>query len=468
MFQQESFSEGFENLNAAIEKFENYLYGEGSEFISEDEFVRIAEFYEDSGKLDMAVKAVNVGMERFPYYLDLQIKKVGLLNAKGLFDLSLKLLEQITPLSPHSTEYYIYKIDAYLGGNRYLEAVDELWESESIFKGEERSEYLLALSEVFEDWEELDLALDCLVFILKKDPRFGEALHRINGFVEGDKNCEKSIQLHQFIVDETPYNPQAWFNLGYAYQEMKLYEKAIDAYEYVLVIDENFEFVRRNIADAYIGLRNYDKAIETLEVCLRKKEESTLYEALGYCYERKRKYEYARTSYRLAIELNPEDDILYYKLGKSFTTEKLWKKALPYLHSAVNLNFDEGKYHLLLGECYARMEEYDQAIDQYMVAIELKPTNSTPRLALGKLLYDLECYEEALQQINAAILEARFTIDYYYYKCVILLALGKKQEALLELEAGLSESPARSKILFDLNPELSGHLGIMEVLSRYK
>src|SRR5699024_5242313 len=114
---------------------------------------------------------------------------------------------------------------------------------------------------------------------------------RIGFWVEYTGRVEEGITLHQDIIERFPFNAQAWFNLGCAFKEIKLYEKAIDAFEYALAIREDFSYARHNIADAFIKLRKYDKAIEILKECLESETgDSSLYEALGYCYEKEKKY----------------------------------------------------------------------------------------------------------------------------------------------------------------------------------
>ena len=51
-----------------------------------------------------------------------------------------------------------------------------------------------------------------------------------------------------------------------SYQGLKLYEKAIDAYQYAIVIDEKFDYAYRNMGDAFLRLNDdelhaFEKAI---------------------------------------------------------------------------------------------------------------------------------------------------------------------------------------------------------------
>jgi len=60
-----------------------------------------------------------------------------------------------------------------------------------------------------------------------------------------------------------------------------LYEKAIDAYQYAIAIEEKFDYAYRNMGDAYIRIRKYKEAIEALVKVteLSKPEDALLAEA---------------------------------------------------------------------------------------------------------------------------------------------------------------------------------------------
>ncbi|MEB3059476.1 hypothetical protein, partial [Parvimonas sp. D9] len=81
---------------------------------------------------------------------------------------------------------------------------------------------------------------DCLKLILEEDPSNEEALYKICFWTDFTGRNEESIRLHQQIIEEQPFSELAWFNLAAAYQGLKLYEKAIDAYQYAVAIDEKF------------------------------------------------------------------------------------------------------------------------------------------------------------------------------------------------------------------------------------
>lgn len=49
---------------------------------------------------------------------------------------------------------------------------------------------------------------------------------------------DESVELHKAILDENPYSYLAWHNLGNAYYDMGYFEKSIEAYEFVVTINE--------------------------------------------------------------------------------------------------------------------------------------------------------------------------------------------------------------------------------------
>jgi tetratricopeptide (TPR) repeat protein len=49
-------------------------------------------------------------------------------------------------------------------------------------------------------------------------------------------NQEESVQFYQQYIDNEPYSYAAWYNLGNAYTKLSLFEKAIDAYDYAILI----------------------------------------------------------------------------------------------------------------------------------------------------------------------------------------------------------------------------------------
>lgn len=468
MYKEQSFGEGFDDLRELIRQFENMQEGKSHNFLDEDSFELIIDYYDDQDDLNRALQAADLGVAQFPFCALLLLKKADLLIEAKRYGEALTLLEKADAFDPGDIYLYILKTDAFLGLNRHEEAAAILEESIKRFEGNDRIELLLELADVYDDWEEFDKVFDCLKITLEYDPNNEEALHKICFWAEFTGRMEESIRLHNFIVNEHPYNELAWFNLGSAYQELKLYEKSIDAYKYAIAIHEKFEYAYRNMADAYIRLRKYQEAIETLQRHQEiAKPDDVIFEAIGYCYEKQKKYDQARYHYRKAYHINPGDDRLYFRVGRTYMLEMQWAQAIQYIHSAQKLNARSNEYCLALGECHLQLDSFKEALAQLLEAVRLRPSSSRSRAYFVRGLYLAGYMEEALSQLSIAEKETGDKPVYHYYRCAVLLNLGRSKEALLQLESGLASAPKQLKRLLELNPSVLQHTGIVDMLARF-
>ena len=276
------FRKNREEITELLIIYENLKNGRSHSFIEEDSFIKIIEHFEDKEQLSKAIEAADTGVNLYPYSSGLLIKKADLLISSQLYREALSVLKQAEMLDSSDINIYILKTDAYLALDQQEKAVRLLEKSLSFFEGQERIDLLFELADVYDDYEEFEKVFDCLMIVLEEDPNNEEALYKICFWTDFTGRNEESITLHHKIINDFPYNELAWFNLGAAYQGLKLYEKAIDAYQYAITIDEKFDYAYRNMGDAYIRIRKYKDAIEVLERVLElSKPEEVIFEAIG-------------------------------------------------------------------------------------------------------------------------------------------------------------------------------------------
>ena len=82
-----------------------------------------------------------------------------------------------------------------------------------------------------------------------------------------------------------PKNVLAWYNLGYAYDELNRYNDAIEALRQAVRIDPEYANAWNNLGAAYVELKRYNDAIEAL---------------------------------RQAVRIDPEDAVAWYNLGTAY------------------------------------------------------------------------------------------------------------------------------------------------------
>jgi tetratricopeptide (TPR) repeat protein len=100
-----------------------------------------------------------------------------------------------------------------------------------------------------------------------------------------ENNFKEAIEIGKKIIEINPKDDEAYYNMGYAYDELQEYQKAIDSYQKAIEINPKYDKTYNNMGIAYGKLEEYQKAID---------------------------------SFKKAIEINPKKDeayINYFELG---------------------------------------------------------------------------------------------------------------------------------------------------------
>jgi tetratricopeptide (TPR) repeat protein len=458
-----------EELRELLQQYDNLKSGRSHSFIEEEAFEKIIDYFDEKDEIAKALEAAEFAVELYTYSSTLLLRKCDLLIASKKYREALYFLDQAELLDGSDINLYILKTDAHLALDQQSKAATVLESALTYFDGDEKVELLFELADVYDDYENFDKVFDCLQIILQIDPNNEEALHKICFWTDFTGRNEEGIRLHQQIIEDHPFNELAWFNLAAAYQGIKLYEKAIDAYQYAVAIDEKFDYALRNMGDAYLRLRKYKDAIEVLQKVLElARPEDVIYEAIGHCFDKLQNYAQARLNYRKATHLNQEDTQLYYKIACTYMNEGHWESAIKNLQIATRIHRMQPEYNLALGQCYMEQGKTEEAIQYFGNVVRSKPKNANGWLELLKCLYQANCFEEGLEYVEHAISLTNNKPIFIFYKSAFLLASGKIKEAILQLEAGMNKNPKLLKKLIELNPSILQSQLVVDVIARYK
>ena len=458
-----------EELRELLQQYDNLKSGRSHSFIEEEAFEKIIDYFDEKDQVAQALEAVEFAVEQYPYSSNLLLTKADLLIAAKKYKAALFILEEAALLDQSDINLYILKTDAYLAIDQQEKAAAVLEAALGYFEGDEKIELLFELADVYDDYENFDKVFDCLKLVLEMDPNNEEALYKICFWTDFTGRNEEGIRLHQQIIDEYPFNELAWFNLAAAYQGIRLYEKAIDAYQYAIAIDEKFDYAMRNMGDAYLRLRKYKEAIEILQKVLElARPEDVIYEAIGHCFDKLKNYAQARFHYRKAAHLNQDDSQLYYKIACTYMNEGVWDSAIKNLHTAMRMYRSQPEYNLAMGQCYMEQGKIEEAVQYFGNVVRSRPKNANGWLELLKCLYQANCFEEGAEYVEHAIVLTSGKPIFFFYKSAFLLALGKSKEAILQLETGMNKNPKLVKKLIELNPSILQNQLVVDVVARFK
>jgi tetratricopeptide (TPR) repeat protein len=452
-----------------LQRFHKLRQGVVGIYLEEEDFERIINFLLDDEKYDQGLAACEIAITQHRFSASLLTLKAETLCLMHQYQDAFDLTSKAMTMDNSFADIYVVRADAAmeLGFEDQVQfCMDTILQQ---FEGIEKIEALFELSEVFDDHEAFDLVFECMKAILKTDPNQEEALYKICFWTDYTGRSEDSIRLHKEILEENPFNELAWFNLGTAYQGIKLYEKAIDAYQYAVSINQKFDYAYRNMGDAYIRLKKYKEAIESLEKVLEfAMPESLLYEAIGHCYERLGKFAQARLSFKKAAHINPDDVQISLQIARTYMFEQRWDKAIPFLEATLKQYPMQPDANLALARCFRATARYEEALPHFGNLLQIRPKNLQGWQGLLGCLLDMKAYKDGIDCCMLAWDQTGGKPIFYCWRAVFQLASGAVKQAAEQIDSLALAYPKLIKNLLQIYPEALQHPAILEVLNQHK
>ena len=456
-------------LQELIEQFEGYYLTREYSYFDEEALERIYEYYEarmEEGKMEAVA---DLAIEQNPYSADFLTRKAELLFNRKAFQEALSLLDKAVVFDATHIDIYLLKSDILLELNQAEEATATLMHALQLADKEEKDIVLAELSDIAELGEDFMAAFRYLEQALSINPGNETVLMKFAHIVEMTDQFDESLTIHQQITDAHPYNWMAWYNMGKAYAGTGNYHKALEAFEFTMAIQEDFDLVYRDAADIYFRLEEYDKAIETFQVAQEKSggfEDHSF--RIGLCYEKKQDLKKARFHYRKSTRHDPYLDEAFFRIGESYRQENRLEPALVNYKKALRIDNDNEFYIACIISVY-RMMGREEEVGQYLQQL----VNSRPDILnywLDLIVYLLEQQEpqRAFEAVENAMLRCGNFVEFTYLQSLICWQLGKHQAVRHLLGKALEEDYSRHIILNETDPSFLSIKENADLLDLYR
>jgi tetratricopeptide (TPR) repeat protein len=195
------------------------------------------------------------------------------------------------------------------------------------------------------------------------------------------------IILWMDVVNKSPNQEVAHYNLGNAYQDKDLVDQAIESYETAIQLNPAKRIATYyNLAVAYSSKGMVDKAIQYYRNVINiKSDHYKAHANLGIAYKAKGLTEKAIRHYKAAIRVKPDEAKLYYNLGNAYMSLGDYHEAVSQYNKAVNLAPSFADVHVNLGNAYRNQGDTKLAIRAYNNALKLRPGWELPRRKLKEI-----------------------------------------------------------------------------------
>ncbi|NUN99492.1 MAG: tetratricopeptide repeat protein [Saprospiraceae bacterium] len=450
-----------------VKRYETLLQDNLPCFFEEKEFLRIVGFYETEEQWDRALEAVDHALNCYGYSTDLHLKKAQLLIEGHKEALALQVLEQAAIFDPSEPGITLMKAEALCYLYRYEEALELLENLKMGADAASLSDIYMIEALVYETQEEYERMFYALRAALLADFGNQDAVEKLGICMELSRKYKESIPLYEEVLDHNPYAYMAWYNLGHAHAYFSNYEEAIEAYEFAIAINDQYEFAFRDCADLCFELKQYVKALRYyLEIAELSEPDSDLMLHIGQCYQELGQNDMARDYYQRASQLDLFNDEAYYCTGQTFSIEENWKQALRFYKRAIQIDYHREEYHAAIAWTYHRLGQKEDADRHYREAIELAPEESNFWLEYAGALLETNRLDEALELLEEGS-ELTAETELLYCRIACLFAAGKRQEAIYWLGEALAEAFDKHKSLFEWAPALENDSQVMALIASY-
>lgn len=462
----DNFEEQGNLLNDSIRRYEEMRQKQERYFFDVDALLRIIDHFTESFEYDKALEVTRYAHSLHPQSVSFTLKEAHLFALMGREKEGLALLETAEHVNPFDIEVHIIRGNIYNSMEKFSSAVASFQKALELAE-EQKDDIFLSLAITFQNMGDYHKAVDYYKLCLIENPLNEVALEEISTSLELSNRFAEGIDFLTKLIDDQPYAYLLWYYLGDLYGKLGDYEHALKAYDYCLLIREDFAPAHLDYAQALSMLERFEEAIQryktAFEYC---QPDAFTYYNMGECFEQLRRFEEARTYYRKAVKLAPEMAQGWYGIGVTFEEEERWYEAVHYIKKAIETDAEQGDYWLALGDCEYRLNNFTEAEDCYKKVIDLDPENADGWLALADLLGELNRPMEAVELMSTGLLYHGDHPEMNYRHVCYLYLSGFQQEAYLQLENALDKDASQYPIIFELVPGLENDPRVQHLIEQ--
>ncbi|WP_338409868.1 tetratricopeptide repeat protein [uncultured Flavobacterium sp.] len=411
------------NNDLSLFKFESMLKTNKVLFFDSEEFEDIILHYMDSGRLNLAKKALKLALEQHPKSTGLKLVQVELLIFDDKVDLADKLLNELYAIEPTNEEIYIQKANIFSKKDEHEKAIESLKTALKYTDDFADVYSMIGMEYLFMD--NLEMAKENFIKCLNEDTEDYSSLYNVvYCFDFLDQNTEAIEYLDGFI-NKNPYSDVAWHQLGRQYYTLKNYEKAVWAFDYATLIDDSFLGAYLEKAKSLEKLKKYQEAIDCFKITMELDDvTSFVLLRIAKCYEKLGNKKEAIKFYSKTVHEDPLLDKAWIAITDFYIRQLDHKKALYYVNKAIGIEGDNKLYWKRFASINRALKLYEEAEYGYRKAFELGDSEIDTYIYWADSLQhvgDLEIAVEALFQgeanhPNNAEIEYRLAGLYYTLK----------------------------------------------------
>ncbi len=462
---QPSFEKKSNVFNLLIE-YEAASQKENVPFFEEAAFWSIAKCYFENQQPILALGAVENALLHHCKSLRFHIFKVILMLQTDNVKIAREIIESVQKILPDEALPKLFRADAFCLRDQPASAVNVLQEMLNAFEPEEKP--MLSI------WNKMfcnpvfanGTVFDALAEQAIRQPYNEEILEQVWLNVELLQNYKESLALHETILDRNPYSSLAWFNLGFAYLNLRREKDALEAFEYSFITNPEFESGYKQFISLSISMKSFRTAIVVQEEMMsRFGEEPESLVNLGACYLELGEGGVAKYLFEKALKLDPYFPDAYHKIGLVHHKYADFKSAVKWFRQACQYDKTREDFAFSLAEGLQALGKTEEALEFYWKAVEIEPFEQRTWAKVIRFYTNTQNFGESLEVIVQAMENCTARNELNYMLSANLFLAGDRKKGLRELKKAIRLDPSKKELFFEFAPTLTGDKKILQILA---
>ena len=442
-------------FRAILARYEEMLASDHTFYFEATELTDIAEYYAMQGDSEQAEEALDLALRLHPDNIDALIFKSRSRLINGHLAEARHILDSIT--DQRDREVMFLRAEVQLASHQYTQA-EALLRSLIEEEDHEANAYV-DIIDLLVDNNQHDMANLWIEEAIQRYPDH-QVLAESAAYSHAlQERFDEAITLYNQLLDTDPYSTFYWEELGKIYFRCEEYNKAIEAFEFVIAINgDECYYALYAVANCYFNIGNYERAEEYYHTIHERYPETAdpLFH-MGMCRINHGDDDGALDYFTQALTTIPEGSEeqaqIYSQMSLIFSRKGQHTKAVTYADEAIKICPNNAELIIKKGHELLTLGKYEESTTLFLKAIELNTDKAERTLILiaVSMLENGHCemshYMLRLLKDNPAIEPEML----YPYLCFCEWTL-RKEDFSNTLAEALSQCPGKTYEIFSLPP----------------
>lgn len=419
-----------------IERFEQALREDAPLFFDVEEFEEIADYYLETGQLQRARKAIDMGGAQHPYATVFAAKMARYLVQASQLDEAEEAIQRAEGLSPNHPDIEWARGMLLIRQGRTQDAILSL--RKAIQNSDDPFPIQGTLASIYSGAGMFTHAIRTLKAMLQEEPEDAHLLYLLAINFDMANRDDKAVAFFETYLDDYPYSETAWYHLGVAQFRQGQLEAAKRSLGYAVTIDEKFSAALFDLGRIHEDQELWAEAINYYDQSMPDGERNgyTLYRK-GVCLQSLERNAQALSAFQEAVALDEELDEAWIELAVLHGEAGNLLKGVQHAQKAIALDSDNPDYHMVAHDLFMQLglqREAAKSLDRILHTLRVE----TPRglLEYANILVEMSHLESAVRVLETGVQrhaeDAEMWAIYYGFLWNLAADLGAAMDGITQ------------------------------------